>query len=124
MAGSLTDTAENKVLDNLLGTATYSPTGQKILLCSAASDSSYTEITAGGGYTAGGATITFGAASSGSASNNSVTWTNMPAATISYFVIKDSGGNTIVWGQLTTSRTTVSGDSFSFPAGSITVSLD
>ena len=92
-----------------------------------------TEIAAGGNYTTGGvATLTFNAAAtatgtySGTIGNQAYSITNMPtAASIAYIDIVDSTGTPrrIAWGALTTARSTTSGDTLSFPANSIVISI-
>jgi hypothetical protein len=86
-----------------------------------------TELGTSGGYTALGATITFGsAAASGSISNTvAVTWTNMPATTVVGLEIWDSTGTPvrIWWGALAASKTVASGDTFEFAISAVTCTL-
>lgn len=130
MADNLPDAIENAVLNLLLrGTALTVTTPMKARLMTAnGSDSANgTELGTSGGYTAGGATITFGsAAASGSISNTAaVTWTNMPATTVVGLEIWDSTGTPvrIWWGALAASKTTASGDTFEFAIGAVTCTL-
>lgn len=130
MADNLPDAIENAVLNLLLrGTALTVTTPMKARLMTAnGSDSANgTELGTSGGYTAGGATITFGsAASAGSISNTAaVTWTNMPATTVVGLEIWDSTGTPvrIWWGALAASKTTASGDTFEFAIGAVTCTL-
>lgn len=127
MAGSASDYLENKLIDHSLGTTTFTKptTVYAALYTVAPSDSTAgTEVT-GGSY--GRQTITFGAASSGSASNNTnVDFTNMPTCTVVAVAILDAStsGNLLYWGTLTTSRSVTSGDAVRISSGALTVSLD
>lgn len=130
MANNLTRTAEDGLLTLLLaGTAFTVTTPIKVRLMTAnGSDTAAgTELATSGGYTAGGSTITWNSVSAGaSASAADVSWTNMPAATIVGIEIWDSTGTPkrLWYGALTASRTTASGDTFTLPAGQVTVSLN
>jgi hypothetical protein len=131
MADNLTDAAENLVLEWLFSarTATRPTTPLKLKLMTAnGSDASAgTELGTSGGYTAGGATVTFGtAASAGSiATTADVTWTNMPATTIVGVEIWDTAGTPvrIAYGALTANKTTNSGDTFTVTTGALTMTL-
>lgn len=129
MAGSFSTTMCNTLLDSVLGTTPFAPTTPiKVRLTSTAPTASAagTEISPGGGYSTGGATITFNAASGGVASNNVVTWTNMTAQTIVGFDLYDSSSTPkrIGGGTLSSSQTTLAGQTFSLPAGAVTVALE
>ena len=87
---------------------------------------------AGGGGTevSGGSyarqTVAFGAISSGSMSNTSaITFTNLPAATITHFAVlsASTAGIMRVYGALNASAAVISGDQVQFPVGSITINL-
>ena len=87
---------------------------------------------AGGGGTevSGGSyarqSVAFGAISSGSMSNTSaVTFTGMPAATVTHFAIlsASTAGTMRVYGALNASAAVISGDQVQFPVGSITINL-
>lgn len=127
MAGSASDYLENKLIDHSLGTTTFSKptTVYAALYTVAPSDSSAgTEVT-GGSY--GRQTITFGSASSGSASNNAnVDFNGMPTCTVVAVGILDNStsGNLLYWGTLASSRSVTSGDSIRIASGALTVSLD
>lgn len=127
MAGSASDYLENKLIDHSLGTTTFSKptTIYAALYTVAPSDSSAgTEVT-GGSY--GRQTITFGAASSGSASNDAnVDFNGMPTCTVVAVGILDNStsGNLLYWGTLASSRSVTSGDSIRIASGALTVSLD
>lgn len=117
----------NRLLDASLGTAAYTAptTPMKLALETATGSNSAagTEVT-GGSYAR--QTITFGAASGGSASNsNAITFTAMPAATVTGVEVYDSNGTPRrAWvGALTASKTVAAGDSLSFAIGSVTITL-
>ena len=127
MAGSASDYLENKLIDHSLGTTTFTKptTIYAALYTVAPSDSSAgTEVT-GGSYAR--QTITFSAASSGSASNNTnVDFNTMPASTVVAVAILDAAtsGNMLYWGTLTTNRTVTAGDSIRIASGALVISLD
>ena len=126
MADNLTNTAENKMLDALVGTASYSAnTPIKLALVTAAgSDSAAGTEVSGGSYAR--QTITFNAASSGSiASAATVSFTNMPTSTVVGIELWDSAGTPVrlAYGSLTSNKSLTSGDTLEFAAGSITLSL-
>jgi hypothetical protein len=124
--GALTTTADNKLLDHVLLTTSYTPsTPLKLALMTTngSAGSAGTEAT-GGSYSR--QTIAFSAASSGSAGNSgTVTFSSMPGSTIVGLEIYDSAGSPVrlFWGALTVSKVLASGDSIAFPAGSIILSL-
>ncbi len=127
MANNVVTAEGNRLLDASLGTASYTAptTPMKLALETAtgANSAAGTEVT-GGSYAR--QTITFNAASGGSATNsNSITYTAMPAATVTGVEIYDSNGTPRrAWvGALTASKTVASGDSLSFAAASVTVTL-
>lgn len=127
MPGSATDFLENKLIDHSLGTTAYTkPTSVYVSLYTVApSDSTTgTEVT-GGSYAR--QIATFAAAAAGATTNNTVIdFTNMPAATVVAIGIADavSAGNLLYWSTLTTSRTTVAGDTIRINSGALSVSLD
>lgn len=123
----------NKVLTLLFtgtgGPAPTAPMHCRLMTANGSDTANGTELATSGGYTAGtGApTFTVAAASAGSiASNSAVTVTNMPATTIVGVEVWESNATTpfrIMWGALTASKTTNSGDTFSIASGSLTGSL-
>lgn len=133
MAGSFSDYLEDALLDHVLNaTAFTSPTTLYVALYTAApSDSGGgTEVT-GGSYarvsvTAN--TTNFPAASGGAAANG--TAITFPTATADWgtvvaFGILDasSGGNLLLWADLTANKTVSSGDTASFAIGDLDVTL-
>jgi hypothetical protein len=127
MAGNLTNYLENKLIDHFLGTASYSmPADVYIALFTVApSDAGGgTEVT-GGSYAR--QVATFSAASSGATSNDSnVDFTGMPAATTVAIGIFDAltSGNMLLYGTLTTNKTTDAGDTLRIATGDLDISID
>ncbi len=128
---SVLDTTDcNKLLEAIVGKTTYSATVApiKIKLCTAVgSDASAgTEVT-GGGYVAGGQSVTtWNAAASRQITNNTVVnYTNMPVATVTSIDATDSTGSPVrkFYGTLSASRTTASGDTLSFAAAAIVLGM-
>lgn len=124
--GALATTTANKTLDHLNLTASYTPTGPlklRLMTANGSASAAGTEVT-GGSYTS--KTITFSAASGGSAAHAAdITFTGMPAGTVVGVEIWDSAGTPVRlwWGALTSSRTLTSGDDLKFPAASIIVAF-
>lgn len=86
-----------------------------------------TELTTGGGYVTGtGAPLTFAPATNSSPTSSGisspVTFTNMPAATITGIEIW-AGSSRVEFGALVQPRTTAPGDTLSFAAGAIATTL-
>lgn len=117
---------ENEILDHTLGTGSFTMPTAYVSLHTANpdEDASGTEVS-GGSYAR--QTCAFDAASGGSASNTSdESFTNMPAATVTHFGIWDAStsGNMLLYGALDTSKTTTSGDTLSFTAGNLTITVE
>jgi hypothetical protein len=124
------DYLENKVLDHVLKNTSFSqPTNLYLGLWTAddgLESGTLTSEVSGGSYSR--QSITFGAASGGSASTSSTV--TFPAATanwgtIAYVAIMDAStsGNVLFHGSVTTSKTIESGDTFQVSSGNLTVSL-
>lgn len=128
--GSLSNYAENKALDHLFKTATFTPpTHWYVALFTAAPDDTGGGTEVSGGSYARVICDTWNAASSGSIANTgAITFTTATGSwgTVTHFAIFDasSGGNMLCWGSLTTSKTVGSGDTASFGAGAFVVTLD
>ena len=126
---AMSDYLENKVLDHILGTTAYTqPTTVYLGLSTATfgDDNSGTELS-GSGYAR--QSVAFDAASSGTAHNSAVI--EFPAATgswgtITHFGVFDAltGGNLLVHGAFTTSKTIASGDIVRISAGDLDISAD
>lgn len=110
--------------------ATTAPTKLRLIGTNGDQATAGTEITAGGGYAAGGPNITWNAPTvqtgtySGKIGNAALSITNMPAATVNGVEVWDSAATPArkAWGALTTARTTAAGDTLSFAADSVTLS--
>ena len=123
---AMSDYLELKVLDHVLGTSAYTmPTTVYIGLStgSFADDNSGTELT-GNGYAR--QSIAFDAAASGTTDNTSNV--DFPAATgswgtISHYGLFDasSGGNLLIHGAFTVSKTVASGDILRIAAGELDI---
>jgi hypothetical protein len=126
VADALTNTAENRALDWLMGTATTAPTMPlKVALVTANGDDATagTEVT-GGSYTR--KTLTVAASVAGSTSNSAdLVFSGMPAATVVGVEVWDSAGTPVRWwyGPLSVSRTVIAGDDLRLTAGSLTFTL-
>lgn len=127
MAGNLTNYLESKLIDHFLGTTTYTkPTTVYVGLFTVTPGETGggTEVT-GGSYAR--QVATFNAASSGSTTNSAnIDYTGMPAATTVAIGIFDAitAGNMLLYGALTTNKTTDAGDTLRIATGSLTVSID
>lgn len=126
IADNLSNTAENRVVDWLMGTATTAPTTPlKVALVTAnGSDTAAGTEVAGGSYAR--KNLTVAAAVNGATSNSAdLVWTGMPAATVVGVEVWDNAGTPVrLWyGPLAASRTVASGDELRIPAGSLTFSI-
>lgn len=125
MPGSLSDYAENKLIDHILGTATYAkPTVYISLYTVAPTDStSGTEVT-GGSYAR--QIATFSSASSGATSNTgNIDFTNMPACTVVAVGVMDAltSGNLLAYSTLDESKNVALTDTFRIPTGDLDISI-
>ena len=127
MAGNLTNYLESKLIDHFLGTTTYTkPSAVYVALFTVTPGEAAggTEVT-GGSYARQAAT--FGAASSGATTNSTnIDFAGMPAATTVAIGIFDAStsGNMLLYGALTTNKTTDAGDTLRIATGSLSVSID
>ena len=127
MPGNLTNYLESKLIDHFLGTTTYTKpatvyVGLFTVIPGEAGGG--TEVT-GGSYARQAAT--FGAASSGATTNDTnIDFAGMPAATTVAIGIFDAStsGNMLLYGALTTNKTTDAGDTLRIATGSLSVSID
>lgn len=135
---ALSDFAENKLLDHVLGTTSFTKPAKVYVGLHTQSPnesaSAATEVggSAGDSTTGGYSRIeaTFGAASNGSASNNAnITFATATSTygTISHIGIYDSStpgqGNLLLHGALDSSKTIETGDTFQISTGNLTVTL-
>jgi hypothetical protein len=127
MAGNLTNYLENKLIDHFLGTTSYTmPDDVYIALFTVAPADAGggTEVT-GGSYAR--QIATFSGASSGATSNDSnIDFEDMPAATTVAIGIFDAltSGNMLLYGTLTTNKTTDAGDTLRIATGDLDISID
>ena len=127
MAGNLSDYLENKVLDHILGTTTYTkPSSVYLALYTTTpTDSTSGTEVSGGSYAR--KVITFGAATSGAATNNTnVDFTLMPTCVVTGIAVCDAltSGNILVYGALTSSKTLASGDTLRITSGDLSISIN
>lgn len=131
---ALSDYLENELLDHVLSAATFTAAATLYygLFTSAPTDTnSGTEVT-GGSYARQSVTnnaTNFPAASAGSKSNGAIVNFGTASAnwgTVGYIGLLDasSGGNLYFWGAVTVSVPIISGDSLSFPIGTLIFGLD
>jgi hypothetical protein len=118
----LSDYAEQQVVNHFLRNQAFTPptTVYLALFSDATTDAGGGTEATGGSYAR--QAITFGAPSSGAASNtNALTFTNMPAGTWTHCAIIDasSGGNFLFHGPLTASKTTTAGQNVEVAVGEI-----
>jgi len=127
MAGNLSNYLEDKVLDHILGTTTYTkPTTVYVALYTAApSDAGGGTQVTGGSYAR--QTAAFSASSSGATSNSAnIDFVSMPACTVVAIGIFDAltAGNLLVWGTLSTNKSLDAGDTLRIATGDLDISLD
>lgn len=127
MAGNLSDYLENKVLDHILGTTTYTKpsTVYLALYTTTPTDGTSGTEVAGGSYAR--KVITFGASSSGAATNNTnVDFTLMPTCTVTGIAVLDAltSGNILVYGALGSSKSVSSGDTLRIASGDLSISIN
>jgi len=126
---AISDYLENEILDHILGTGAYTSPGTVYVGLSTGSfndDNSGTELT-GNNYAR--ESIPFAAAASGTASNNSSVEFNAATGSwgvVSHFGIFDavSGGNLLIHGALTASKTIASGDILKIAIGDMDITAD
>ena len=130
MAGSFSDYLENELLDHVLKTTAYTvPTNLYVALYTAA------PTDAGGGTEVSGGSYArklhnaYDASSGGATENTGViTFATATASwgTVLAFAIFDeiTGGNMLMWGDLTASKAVDSGDTAEFADGALDITLD
>lgn len=130
MAGSFSNFLELELLDHIGGNGSYTaPNPYLALYTSAPSDTGGGTEVSGGSYARVDSNAKFGAAASGSMSNDAeIAFPTASASwgTVVAFGIFDaaSAGNLLVWGDLTTSKLVGNGDTARFPIGSLVINLD
>lgn len=128
MANALDQTEASRLLRNSLGvaagTSPTTPMMLKLATTTGSASAAGTEVV-GGSYARQNLTTALGTEANGSVTTTgAVSYTSMPAATVTSAEIYDSNGTPrrAWWGALTASKTTASGDTLTFAAGAITVS--
>ena len=130
MAGNLSNYLENKVLDHILGTTTYTkPSTVYVALYTAAPGDTGggTEVANSGGSSYARQSATFDAAASGATQNSAnIDFTGMPSCTVVAIGIHDAltSGNLLVWGTLSTNKSLDLGDTLRIATGDLDISLD
>lgn len=126
IADNMTNTAENRSLDWILGLTSTAPTTPlKVALVTVLGDDATagTEVT-GGSYAR--KNLTVAASVNGSTSNSAdLVWTGMPACTVVGCEIWDNAGTPVrLWyGPLTANKTLAAGDEFRLTAGTLALSI-
>lgn len=126
---NLTDTAENRALDWLMGSSTTAPTLplKLALTTTVPTDSTAGTEVAGGSYAR--QNITVGAAAGGAVANTAdIVFTNMPAvggSGVVGFEIWDSAGTPVRWwhGAPSVARTVTAGDDYKVAAGDLDLTM-
>ena len=125
--GALSNFLENKVLDHVLRNTAYtSPATVYLALHTADPTEAGTGTEVSGGSYARQA-VAFDAAASGATQNTSaVSFTNMPAATVTHVGVWDAStnGNLLFYGALAASKTTNAGDTFTVAAADLDIAID
>lgn len=128
MANNLTNYAESKLLDHILGKTSYTkPTTYVALFTAAPGEAGGGTEVSGGSYAR--VALSSTAASSGVADNDvAITFPVASAGwgTITHVAIMDasSGGNMLMYAALDASKVVASGDQFSFAAGALDFTLE
>lgn len=136
MAGGIDQTLADAILDALgpnSGTATVGvktitgPAHVRLMTANGSDTTAGTELATSGGYTAGGSALSFAAAASGSkATNAAVSWSNMPATTLTGVEEWDTSGTPqrLFWGPWSGGNITVaSGNTLTIASGSLSNAL-
>lgn len=131
MAGSLSDYAENKVLEHIVGKTSYTMPSVYVALLTAAPNESASgdeinEVTDANNYARKTTSGVWGTASGGAITNTSAVTFNQASGswgTVTHFALMDSGnwgeGYVIAWGDLSASKAIDSGDTPEFAIGDL-----
>jgi hypothetical protein len=127
MMAAISNYLENELLDHVLKAAAYTA-GASVKLALFTSNptdaGSGTEVS-GGSYAR--QTITFGTAASGGTISNTadITFTTMPAATVTHVgIYEHTSDNLLFHGALSSSKSVDAGDTFKISTGDLDISLD
>ncbi len=129
--GALDNAEATRLLNASLGIASYTaptaPLRLSLHTTTGSAAAAGTEM-AGGSYARQSLASAWGSASNGSITNSAgaVTFSGLPAGTVTSAEIYDSNGSPrrAWWGALSASKTVGSGDSLTFPTSSITVNIN
>lgn len=127
---NLTNAGENALLDHILGNTPLTQPTLYVALLTAVSDAEAGTWTEVSGTNYARQTITFGAASGGTATNSADV--EFPAAgsggwgTITHIALytASTGGTPYFWGQLSASKAVDEADIFTLVSGNVSISLD
>jgi hypothetical protein len=122
---SISNYLEVKILDKVFNNTDFTVTTPYVSLHTADPGETGASEATGGSYARQSAS--FGAAASGAIANDAaISFTAMPAATITHVGVWDAStaGNFLWGGALAASKTTNSGDTFTIPTGDLDVTLD
>lgn len=123
---SISNFLENKILDHVLRNTAYTPAATVyVSLHTADSGETGASEVSGGSYVRKAASFT-AAASGATETSADLTWTSMPAATLTHVGIWDAStaGNFLWGGALSSAKVVNSGDTFKIAAGDLDVTLD
>jgi len=123
---SISNYAENKILDHVLRNVAFtSPTSVYVSLHSADPGETGANEISGGSYVRKVAAFT-AAASGATETSATLTWSDMPAVTLTHVAIWDAStaGNCLWVGALSSAKVVNSGDTFQMAAGDLDVTLD
>ena len=128
MAAAMTNYLANAIRDHVLRNTAYtSPTTVYVALFTTATTEAGggTEVT-GGSYARQSITFAAGAINGQADQSGSITYTNMPAATVVAAALYDavSAGNMLFHGRLPRQRVVASGASFTLNSGDLQVLID
>lgn len=124
----MTNYLEAKLLDHTFRNVLYTPPATIYVALYTATPTAAagtgTEVT-GGSYARQSAAFTAAAAGGTTANSAIVTFASLPAATITYIALLDAltVGNMLMFGALTTARTTVAGDSVTIAVGDLALTF-
>ena len=132
--GSFSDYMENKVLDHVFRTATYTyPANIYVALLKSTPDDADTGSTlpgevSGGSYARKGCNTWDGAAGGATENTGAITFAQATAdwGVVTHFAVvtHSSTGQVIGWGALNTTKNVQSGDTAQFAAGELDITLD
>ena len=125
---ALSDYLENELLDLIVHAAAWTPpaTIYLALYTTATTDGGGGTEVSGGSYVR--KAVTFGAVASGSVANSvAISFTNMPAATVTHGALTDSitlgGGNFLFHGPFSVPKVVGSGDTLTLEIGDVVATL-